>query len=280
MKESEVFSRAYPIVGISVYSGGVIVVHRKSLLQGKQEAYAGRKGRAIVKFTPKSMARMVATVNASPVTFKSMITLTYPYVYPKDGKIIKLDMNNFLTMMREHSYGNYLWFLEFQARGAPHFHILSEQKAISPRMRIRAAETWVGRMHRSSWFTDACVEQSVKRDVCFWEYTSKVLSKAYWFALRQETWEYLREPEGAQKYATKYACKEYQKVPPTDFDGIGRFWGCSKRVSLGKGVLKPMSEERLRKYLTNTDHATAEWDVLPKFLFGVRQEALPGEKPI
>lgn len=272
MKSSDVFNLAYPIVGISIYPNGVLRVKRKSDLQGKFTYDAGRKDRPIVKFTNKSMARLVATANATEVEFKSMLTLTYPSLFPLAGTTIKQDMNRFLTMVRDKGWGDYLWFLEFQKRGAPHFHILMSTPAITARMRITVAETWVGRMARSDWLVGQAITKAALADKCEWKVMSDVLSKAYFFTFRPETWELLRSEDGGRKYATKYAVKERQKIPPEQFEGVGRFWGCSKRVNLGEGVYREMDETRLRNYLESTAHATAEWEVLPKYLFSVDQE--------
>ncbi len=271
-KDSDIFNAVNPVVGIYVYPNGVLKVKRESLIQGKFQYENGRKERPIMKFSPKSMARLVATANATTVQFNSMITLTYPIVYPKRGEIIKASMNNFTQMLRDRKYGPFLWFLEFQARGAPHFHILSTQNAISPAMRIRVVETWVTKMCRGDWFFSACAEMAEKKDVCEWKMMSNIIAKSYWFTLRSETWELMRSKDGARRYATKYATKEYQKTPPKSFEGVGRFWGCSKDVILGEGVYREMDEQKLREYLDATDHSTKSWEILPKFLFGVEQE--------
>ncbi len=272
MKQSDIFNLVNPIVGIEIYSGGVIKVKRESKIKGRFNYDKGRKDRPIVKFSPRSMARLVATANATKIEFKSMITLTYPNLYPKDGRIVKAAMNNLLTTFRDRHWGSYLWFLEFQARGAPHFHILSEINAITPRMRVCLAEVWVGRWSKENWFYDEAEFRAVGKDECRWEMMARTLSKAYYFILRRETWELLRSKDAGRRYTTKYATKEYQKEVPDGFEGIGRFWGCSKNVMLGEGIYREMDETRLRVYLEGSGHATAEWEVLPKFLFNVRQE--------
>lgn len=266
------FNIVNPITGIYVFPNGVLKVKRESLIKGRFQYEPGRRGKPIMKFTAKSMARLVATVNATTIQFNSMITLTYPMVYPKSGKIIKAAMNSFTQMMRDQDYGPYLWFLEFQSRGAPHFHILSTQKGISPAMRVRVVENWVARMSKEEWFEMECHSLAVRQDTCAWKMMANVIAKSYWFTLRSETWELLRSVDGGRRYATTYATKQYQKKPPGGFEGIGRFWGCSKQVILSDGVYKEMGEEQLRAYLDKTDHATKDWQILPKYLFGVEQE--------
>jgi len=272
VKESELFNLVNPIVGIYKYPGGVLKIKRESKIIGRFQYETGREAKPIMKFSPKSMARLVATINATTVQFNSFLTLTFPRFYPTDGKIAKEAMNYLLTMMRSKLGGEYLWFLEFQKRGAPHFHILSTHSAITPRMRIYIAEWWVRKMSGSDWFIAAAALDATMQNKCDWDVMSSAIAKAYYFTLRKETWELLREENAAAKYATKYATKEYQKEPPETYKNVGRFWGCSMRVSLSDGVYEPMGEDRLRQYLENTDHATSDWEILPTFLFNVRQE--------
>ena len=46
-----------------------------------------------------------------------------------------------------------------------------------------------------------------------------------------KAWELIRSPDGAARYALKYATKPYQKKVPEDFQDVGRFWGCSRDIS-------------------------------------------------
>jgi len=52
-----------------------------------------------------------------------MVTLTYPEVFPTDGQVAKVHLKRFYERWRTH-YGTPMgmWKLEFQERGAPHFH--------------------------------------------------------------------------------------------------------------------------------------------------------------
>ncbi|GAH86880.1 unnamed protein product, partial [marine sediment metagenome] len=56
-----------------------------------------------------------------------MVTLTYPAVFPKNGKVVKKHLNVMLKWLKYRLPAkNYLWFFEWQRRGAPHVHILLE----------------------------------------------------------------------------------------------------------------------------------------------------------
>lgn len=45
-----------------------------------------------------------------------------------------------------------------------------------------------------------------------------------------KSWEPVREEGGARRYALKYALKTKQKSVPSEFQDVGRFWGCSRDV--------------------------------------------------
>lgn len=276
--DPKVFNICYPIVGLELHGNGTATVLRKSKLTGKPIAPEGRRDRKIMKFSQKSMSRLIATVNATDIQFRSMITLTYPAVWPKDGRIIKTAMNSFLTSLRDWKLGQYLWFLEFQTRGAPHFHVLVETGHITPHLRIAVTEKWVGKMSRANWFHMACGELALQTECCHWAVISKALKNSFWFTLRAETWQLLRDVDGAKKYCTKYAAKEYQKVVPATFEGVGRFWGASKGVSLKTLSTIKIDEVKLRELLVQTGHSTAQWDVIPKYLFALEEEKKEAHK--
>lgn len=265
------FNAANPVVGAYVHVNGVIVVKRKSLIQSvNQRMVAGREAKPIVKFTAKSMSRLIATVQATGVEFGSMMTLTYPSLYPQNGKIVKADMDRFLQIMKRKYKAEYLWFLEFQKRGAPHFHVLTEHKCITPEMRKTIALTWVEGMSKANWLRQRCKAIGIlngKKDG--YETEARVLASSFKFTLRRETMELLKSRDGAKRYVTKYAVKEYQKDVPEGFKGVGRFWGCSRGVSLEKVSLTKITEAQLRAFLSAQGHKAWDWKVLPEFLFGL-----------
>jgi hypothetical protein len=264
----EVFNKVYPVEKIITYGNGVIVVKRKCLLQ-QNPLRSGRKERPIMRFTAKSMARLIATVNATDVKFRTLTTLTYPALYPKDGRIVKEDANRILNYWRENEW-QYLWFLEFQVRGAPHLHILSDVDAITPIMRIELTERWCTGIAKSDWIREAAAGEAMKHQLCETKLLLAAVRKSFWFTLNVDTWQILRSQDGAARYATKYAAKEYQKIVPEEYQNVGRFWGCSKDVVLKDGVEMQVTEDELREYLKSTEHTTSDWDVLPKYLFNVK----------
>lgn len=74
-------------------------------------------------FSPASRARLIrflATIKSVPDQF---ITLTYPAEYSPDDK--KRHLHNFAVWMRRFAPDcSYFWKLEYQKRGAPHYHLI------------------------------------------------------------------------------------------------------------------------------------------------------------
>lgn len=53
------------------------------------------------------------------------ITLTYPATWPSDTGVTKRHLQAFCKrLLRRHQHASIVWKLEYQARGAPHYHLL------------------------------------------------------------------------------------------------------------------------------------------------------------
>jgi hypothetical protein len=146
---------------------------------------------AINMLSPAARRRMMLTFrNCEALTV--MLTLTYPREFPMDGRLVKRHWHNMRTwLVREGIKG--CWFLEFQKRGAPHFHVFLNSRV----KKGRIAERWyqiVGSEDLSHLVAGTRIEL-------------------------------LREQHGASAYAAKYASKVEQKEPPEGFRDVGRFWG-------------------------------------------------------
>lgn len=262
--------KIYPISYIISYGNGVIETKRSSMLQGQYGPKDGRNERKITMLTDKSLSRMIATIQATDVHFRTMITLTYPKVFPDSGAKIKQDLNAVLSFLKSKSEFEYFWFLEFQARGAPHFHILTTHNGITPRMRIDLAECWTGRVTRANWFMDEMIMAAITCKQCEYKTIRTEVTKVFSVALHESTWEIIRSSDGAKKYVTKYAQKPEQKEVPEQFQDVGRFWGCSQTVKLGGGVKKEVKEDDLLAWLKEQEHPAGQYELVPKFLYGVK----------
>jgi hypothetical protein len=150
-----------------------------------------------------------------------MITLTSPSnwrsVYVADengelvegGRVFKRHLATFRKRLNRFMIKNSinhwaaLWFLEFQARGAPHIHLMIFDCLIS-RETIKYARAWVGRAW-SKIVGNSDKLEAVKHARAG---TQVARMKADHFG-----------------YAVKYATKTHQKDVPEEFKSVGRFWG-------------------------------------------------------
>lgn len=105
---------------ITVYADCVSIV---STEENKRRG-GGKKGE-IIGFSKRSRCELFKLLHS--ITFKTMtfVTLTYPMKYPGDSKEYKANLKEWRRRL-ERIYGNMkaVWRLEFQKRGAPHFHIM------------------------------------------------------------------------------------------------------------------------------------------------------------
>lgn len=160
----------------------------------------GRRGE-ICELTRDSLLRMTFVAHNTAVTFDTMITLTYPKDYPSDGKAVKYHLKRFIRWARQYGMNTYFWFMEFQRRGAPHFHIFTRGTKLH-RMKKEVSKKWF--------------EIVGSGDVKHLRAGTRV--------------ERLRRPDAAGRYAAKYASKPYQKKIPDGYRNVGRWWGHSKDV--------------------------------------------------
>jgi hypothetical protein len=134
--------------------------------------------------------------------YKNMVTLTYPHAYPLDGKLCKDHLRRFLQEIKRDSSHNgdldsrwsAFWFMEFQSRGAFHFHIF---------LTSRHDKKWVAKV----WYR--IVGSDDDRHLQAGTRIEKLKSGRH----------------GTISYATKYASKHSQKEIPDNILNAGRFWG-------------------------------------------------------
>lgn len=210
------------VTGIEIYRQDVVVVRR-----GTPSRRALPPRGEILQWSKKSRQRLAFVASNTDVTFRTMITLTYPNEYPSNGKAVKRHLNAFLTWLRRETNGcSYLWFLEFQKRGAPHFHILYD--APFPRTRIeqrdlrfRVSTTW----YRLVGSGDP---------------------KHLAAGCRTER---IRNEGGARNYCVKYAMKMRQKTVPPGYRNVGRLWGTSRDVMPQCRMTVQCTEDDIRSIL-------------------------------
>lgn len=167
-----------------------------------------RRG-AIQMFSPASASRLTRLArNAFPALI-SQFCLTYHEANP-DGKTAKRHLDRWLKSLARAAPGaGYLWILEFQTRGVPHFHV---------------------------WLTVPFSEALWKRLGAAWNRIAEPSSPEHLWWHTEER----RGPGGKVQrsmldwdmkgagYLRKYMSKEAQKCVPEGFGWSGRFWGASR----------------------------------------------------
>jgi len=239
------FDTCCSISGLRVYPNGTATVERFRVPGRLKNNYPRLRGK-IKGLTRRSLERMVFTVTETQLKFKSMLTLTYPDTYPDDGRKVKRDLQAMLKILRRGLGADYIWFLEFQTRGAPHFHILL---SVPVQRQFYVAGKW------ALLVTDN--DKDFRRVAAVHSHRSQ--------------WENLRSEDGAKRYVAKYAAKAEQKEVPEHYRNVGRFWGASVGVKVGVygGTLLEMDEEDIRQFLVTIGHRCSDWEVLPKMIFGL-----------
>jgi hypothetical protein len=268
-QDADFINTCFPVVQAERYRNGCYKLIRKSLLQ---DSYLPAERGKIMAFSKRSLANLIFTINATDTEFHSMITLTYPMDFPANGATVKEDLRIYLQWLKRRFDTKTLWFLEFQTRGAPHFHILLETREIAPKMRIDAGMQWVSRIIEANWFT-ACFrnyEAGCEVEFDYQGYKTEVIKIAK-VQLHEKFWELEKKQNGMRNYASKYASKMYQKKVPELYTEVGKFWGCGKEVRPKPEITFDTCEDDIRNLLENSDHKAKEWEVLPKLLFNVKR---------
>lgn len=185
-------------------SGNLFIIKNSCKAVPKQ--FIGCIRSDIVSFTAGSGLRMRRYLRECLADYRQMVTLTYPGFYETNGRAVKEHLKRFLQELRreyirQHSddgLHSSFWFLEFQFRGAPHFHIFTTW---SPN------KDWVSR----TWYRIVGSD-----DIRHLHAGTRV--------------EFLRAGRrGTISYASKYAQKQEQKEVPENYDSVGRFWGVTGR---------------------------------------------------
>lgn len=164
---------------------------------------APRRG-AITGFSGAARKRLIelmASLNRQRLRrLPLFVTLTYPAKWPDEPQVWKRHLDTWLKRLeREYTGLSVIWKLEFQSRGAPHYHLLVfGARWISPQ--------WLSR----SWY-----EVVDSGDINHLMAGTKV--------------EFIRSWRGVMFYASKYLAK---KTNEGLMPGVGRFWGVMHRERL------------------------------------------------
>lgn len=157
---------------------------------------AQRRSR-ILKFSKRSARRLRFVIRNSENLWKAFVTLTYPQNFPSNGNQTKKHLNVFLQYLRRKNI-KFTWVLEFQSRGAPHYHLIVSDFIHKHEL----SQVW----YRIVGSKD---EKHLKAGTGI----EAIKSKGHLYG-----------------YLSNYIKKLDQKTPPEGFENVGRFWGASRNL--------------------------------------------------
>jgi hypothetical protein len=218
-KDRRVYDRArgkYIDLVPRVYRGHQYVGVVRGMRVNSENLCGGRK-KAVFNFSSKSKKAMFMKLDSLFDVFRPnfFLTLTYPADFPMDGRVCKdhlVKLFQFLVgrgnFAGVDSTVKFFWKMEFQERGAVHFHILVESALSLEALRSAVVGKW--RKLTGNDYEWGGVDLSVLRD----DFRSKL-------------------------YTALYSHKRHQNTVPEGFLHAGRFWGTMGIPKLVPPLLSP-----------------------------------------
>ena len=191
----------------------------------------------VTQFTQRSRSRMLrkfSQVDRSSLSRSLLVTLTYPRSFPTESSIYRRHFHSFSKRLRRtFPTSCAIWKLEFQTRGAAHFHLIVMGVPF-------LARGWLSR----AWYQ--IVGSGDERHFRAGTQVQRVHST-----------------RKALTYASKYVAKVSTRAPA---EHAGRFWGVIGRQHLHASVIQwevdRRGHARLSRFIrrlvgsrTNTNHA-------------------------
>lgn len=158
-----------------------------------------------------------------------MITLTFRDAHNKPKKVFK-EWQQKQPWCDTDAYC-FAWWMEFQRRGVVHFHYILGLDAFAAL--VRGTPHWWQTYSRGKPPQRVDVLRGSPDDwlVGSWSDSVGDTSKPFLALQRGGICEKLRSPEGAGRYAAKYAGKKQQKQLPPDQAPLGRWWYISRKAT-------------------------------------------------
>lgn len=192
---------------VTIYNQDVIV--RTKHIDHSRVKIRGNRG-AIKALSPDARKRFKLHLrNIREGSLNLFVTLTYGAEYPTDGKIVKKHLKSMRDWMAKQGVSKGVWFLEFQKRGAPHFHFFVE--ANHSLTSLKVATAWARRIKNY-----LPTEESRRKLIAVHQGQVKNGRPCV---------EPVKKPHALSYYGTKYATKSHQKEVPDEYQNVGRFWG-------------------------------------------------------
>ena len=185
-------------LSVKVYSQDAKFEYKreKEKVPVRQSKSLSKRG-PISHYSKRSIKRLKFLLRNTADMWKGLITLTYPSDFPKDGRLCKKHLDTFLKFLRRRGV-RYIWVLEFQERGAPHYHIFVDRYISKEDIALRWYKI-VGSGDEKHLVAGTRVEAIKNKGLVF-------------------------------HYISSYISKLSQKQVPDDFQDVGRFWGASRGI--------------------------------------------------
>lgn len=206
---------------VTVYNGGSLIKVQRLRVTSPQPGRAVVRRDEITHYSGGSRRRLLRKLGSTRrEVLPLFVTLTYPADYSDNPRVWKRDLDVFCKRLRRHfEKAGAFWRLEFQRRGAPHYHLLVWGVEYTPLLK------WVSR----AWY-----EVVGSGDEAHLKAGTRV--------------ERLRSWKGAFAYASKYlAKKDTERV----ISGVGRFWGVIGRDNIPWAEIEQVavSDDHAKKFL-------------------------------
>lgn len=172
----------------------------------------------------RSRLRSAFALGNAETSWLAMATLTYR-VNPADYASVRDDWTRFKDRLRKKwKSPEWGWILEFQRRGAAHFHVflgsggelgkgLNSEATVTRKRKGQETEILAGPI--ANWISETWIDIVGDNDPKFLKFQ------------RGGIVEKMRSPDAAGRYAAKEAAKRVQKVAPWE---VSQWWGMSNSI--------------------------------------------------
>jgi hypothetical protein len=196
-----------------IYIAGASIL--KTTKGEKMEQKGGGIRGSVSGFSRQSRYRLMQTIGRvqRQAELPNFVTLTYPKNFPTVEQA-KYDLKKFLERLKYNFPGaGYIWKLEPQERGAPHYHML-----------VWGCETKV----LFDWVCENWFDIAGQGDINALLFLKGLLKDSKPCVSKVRSW------RGVWRYASKYLGKTFE-VAQWGSKWTGRFWGVGKRENIPFG---------------------------------------------
>lgn len=170
-----------------------------------------RRGQ-VEMFSARSASRLTRVARNADPALVAQFCLTY-HQRQVTGQEAKKDLDRWLKVLRRVAPGvGYLWILEFQSRGVPHFHVWLTVPF----------ERGLWKHLGAAWNR---IAEADSAEHLWWHTEERLNTRTGKVERSMIDW----EMKGAG-YLRKYMSKEAQKCVPSGFGWVGRFWGHTRNL--------------------------------------------------